>query len=227
MKKFKELIQIVCSLEETLPGRRFTLDGHLIESIGEIMAAYYYDIELYEASAQIHDGKTVDGKEVQIKITQQNRVAINEEPDYLIVLFLDRFTGKISEIYNGTGKLPWETAYIYEKHNTRYMMVSKLLEMDKNVDSSNRIPMVHTISKYLKKSSTVAKKTTSLGKEKRKTLIEGYVNKNNQVNCGCTGKEGNHNGQLLYKMKCLRCGFVYEANGCDVWLRKCPSCIGK
>lgn len=42
-----------------------------------------------------------------------------------------------------------------------------------------------------------------------KTLIKGYINKNNQKNCGCTGKDGEYEGQLLYSMKCLDCGFEY------------------
>ena len=33
------------------------MDGHLVGSIGEIMAAYYYGIGLYEASAPTHDSK--------------------------------------------------------------------------------------------------------------------------------------------------------------------------
>ncbi|MDD3417251.1 MAG: hypothetical protein PHY47_25200 [Lachnospiraceae bacterium] len=223
--KIVELLHIVNDLEGIFTGRHFTLDGHLVGSIGEIMAAYYYGIELYEASAPTHDGKTRDGREVQIKITQQDRIVINEKPDYLIVLFLNRKTGEISEIYNGSGEMPWETAYIYEKHNTRYMMISKLLEMDKNVDGENRIAMIHKIEKYEKKKNNIMENSKASGFRKSKTLEIGYVNRNQQENCGCTGKAGNHEGQVLYKMKCLKCDNEYEANGCDVWLRKCPNCM--
>lgn len=227
-----DLLHIVGDLEKSFPGRHFTLDGHLIGSIGEVMAAYYYGIELYEASAPMHDGKTSDGKEVQIKITQQKRIQINEEPAYLIVLFLNRVTGEISEIYNGTGKKPWETAYSYKKRNTRFMMVSKLIELDRNVEPSERIPAIHQINKYVQPVKTVVKTkryavTDLMNKGNRRvgsTLDKGYINKNNQENWGCTGREGNHVGQKFYKMKCLSCGFEYEANGCDVWLRKCPRC---
>ena len=45
-KKILELLKIVGELEETFEGRVFTLDGHLVGSIGEVMAAYYYGIEL-------------------------------------------------------------------------------------------------------------------------------------------------------------------------------------
>ena len=223
--KIVELLHIVSDLEESFTGRHFTLDGHLVGSIGEIMAAYYYGIELYEASAPTHDGKTRDGREVQIKITQQDRIVINEKPDYLIVLFLNRNTGEISEIYNGSGNMPWETAYIYEKHNTRYMMVSKLLEMDKYIANENRIPMIHKIKKYKKDSNKVMENSKESRLGKSKTLEIGYINKNQQENRGCTGKSGNHEGQVLYKMKCLKCGNEYEANGCDVWLRKCSNCM--
>lgn len=46
----QRLIEIVNELESELPGRYFTLDGHFIGNIGEVMVAYYYGIELYTAS---------------------------------------------------------------------------------------------------------------------------------------------------------------------------------
>ena len=79
--KVQQLIEIVKELEKDFPGRHFTLDGHLVGSIGEVMASYYYGIELYKASAVAHDGE-IDGKKVQIKITQQEDIVINHEPEY-------------------------------------------------------------------------------------------------------------------------------------------------
>jgi hypothetical protein len=49
--KVQQLIEIVKELEKDFPGRHFTLGGHLVGSIGEVMASYYYGIELYTASA--------------------------------------------------------------------------------------------------------------------------------------------------------------------------------
>ena len=40
----QKLIGIVNELEADFPGRHFTLDGHLVGSIGEVMAAYYYGV---------------------------------------------------------------------------------------------------------------------------------------------------------------------------------------
>ncbi len=144
-QQVQELISIVNSLELQFPGRHFTLDGHLVGSIGEVMAAYYYGIELYTASAVAHDGE-VDGKKVQIKISQQDNIVINHEPDYLIVLYLNR-SGDIYEVYNGPGCEPWNTASKPDSHNNRHMLVNKLIKMDQEVKEENRIKAIHTIEK--------------------------------------------------------------------------------
>ncbi|MBE6701684.1 MAG: HNH endonuclease [Ruminococcaceae bacterium] len=60
-----------------------------------------------------------------------------------------------------------------------------------------------------------------------KTLDIGYINENNQKNLGYRGKSDTHYNQSFYEMECLDCGHKYLANGCDVWLRKCPVCQTK
>lgn len=144
-QQVQRLIEIVTQLEAEFPGRHFTLDGHLVGSIGEVMAAYYYGIELYAASTEIHDDE-VDGKKVQIKISQQDNIVINHEPDYLIVLYLNR-NGNIYEVYNGPGKLPWESASKRDSHNNKHMRVNKLMELDKSVDECRRITQINHIEK--------------------------------------------------------------------------------
>ena len=56
------------------------------------------------------------------------------------------------------------------------------------------------------------------------TTDAGYINKNNQRNLGFIGVSQTHYNQRFFRMECLDCGHIYEANGCDVWLRKCPVC---
>ena len=88
--KVRKLLQIVTELEEEYPGRHFTLDGHLVGSIGEVLAEYYYGIHLYDSSFPIHDGWVGEGvarREIQIKTTQRNTVMMSCKPDYLIVLY--------------------------------------------------------------------------------------------------------------------------------------------
>ena len=35
-------------------GRKFTPDGHLVGSLGEVLASYYYELEIPTASAERH-----------------------------------------------------------------------------------------------------------------------------------------------------------------------------
>ena len=57
-----------------------------------------------------------------------------------------------------------------------------------------------------------------------KTTDTGYINKNNQKNLGYVGISETHYNQRFFEMECLNCGHKYFANGCDIWLRKCPVC---
>ena len=131
--KIKELYKITNELESSYPGRKFTIDGHLVGSIGEVIVAEHYGIELLRNSTETHDAVSADGKYVQIKATQINRIAISSEPDYLIVikLFSD---GSWEEVYNGPGKLVWENAGKMQKNGQRPISLSKLRCLMNSVD---------------------------------------------------------------------------------------------
>ena len=144
-EKYLELLEIVSELEGEFQDRHFTLDGHLVGSIGEVMASYHYGIKLYKAANPNHDG-VVDNREVQIKITQQDSVVISGKPDYLIVLYLSK-NGTVYEVYNGKGDQPWENAYRRTGYKCRYMRINKLMKMDKDVPDEERIEPKHPIEK--------------------------------------------------------------------------------
>lgn len=57
-----------------------------------------------------------------------------------------------------------------------------------------------------------------------KSTDAGYINQNHQKNLGYAGVSDTHYNQRFFQMECLECGHKYYANGCDVWLRKCPAC---
>ncbi len=68
-----------------------------------MVAAYAFDLDLYPPSTPIHDAKSKDGREIQIKLTGENRsVSLAEEPEYLIALQLIERTA--AQVYNGPGK---------------------------------------------------------------------------------------------------------------------------
>lgn len=127
----EQLYSVVNGLEQLFPGRRFTPDGHLVGSIGEVLAAYYYNLELLPASSQNHDAKTKDGRMVQIKCTQGDSIGLRGKPDFLIVLKLLP-NGKVEEKYNGPGELAWDNAGRVQRNGQRQISLYRLrLVMEK------------------------------------------------------------------------------------------------
>lgn len=105
-----ELWAIVERLENDYfeDGKKFTIDGHLLSSIGEVYAKEKFKLELLKNSSEIHDAEDkLTGKKYQIKITQRNKVGIRKEPDNLIVIKIDK-TGMPKIVYNGDGKPVWD-----------------------------------------------------------------------------------------------------------------------
>ena len=225
-EKVKQLITIVNELESEFEGRTFTLDGHLVGSIGEVLAAYYYGLELLPPSAKTHDAISEDGRNIQIKLTQISRVLITSEPDYLIVLFLDKKTGQVFEVYNGLGKEPWDTSYLQEQHNNHYMRLSTLVQLDTHVQYNEKIKQVHEIPKYIKVIKETQTIKTNIKSKKRVpySTVKGFVNTKNQMNLGKTDKKGTDYGQWFYQMECLTCNHQYLANGSNISAIKCSIC---
>lgn len=139
--KIKELYKITNELENNYPGRKFTIDGHLVGSIGEVIVAEHYSLTLLRNSTETHDAASPDGKYVQIKATQVNEIAISSKPDYLIVikLFSD---GSWEEVYNGPGKPVWDNAGKMQKNGQRPISLSKLRSLMNSVDKKDTIARV-------------------------------------------------------------------------------------
>jgi hypothetical protein len=116
-------------LEEVFPGRKFTLDGHLVGSVGEVIAAYMFNLSLNPASTKGHDAKTFDGRSVEVKLTQGKAVAIRHEPEYLIVLHRPKL-GPVRVVYNGPGDRPWKASGTMQSNGQRRIALSKLAILD-------------------------------------------------------------------------------------------------
>ena len=148
--KIKELNRVTSEIEKEFPEKSFNLDGILIGNIVEVMAARAYGITLYKQSEKTHDGE-VAGKKIQIKGTQKTEsIVIREEPEYLIVAFLDKENGKIQEIYNGPGAIAWEYRKFVPSMNFYTIRISKLLELDATITDRDRIPQIVQIEKFHK-----------------------------------------------------------------------------
>ncbi len=128
-------------LERLFPGRKFTLDGHLVGSIGEVTAAYMFDLDLNPASTLKHDARSRDGRNVEIKLTQGRGVAIRHEPDHLIVLHRP-MGGPMRVVFNGPGAIPWAASGKMQKNGQRPISLSRLRLLANDVPEHDRLPML-------------------------------------------------------------------------------------
>lgn len=121
----KRIYAIVNELEELFPGRPFTPDGHMVGSIGEVLVAEYFDLELLPCSFKGHDAKDKQGRYVEIKATQGEAISLRSEPDRLIVIKLLK-DGSFEKFYDGDGKIVWNSAGILQSNGQRRISLSKI-----------------------------------------------------------------------------------------------------
>ncbi len=144
--RFPELIraiyQAVDELEHMFPGRHFTPDGHMVGSIGEALASFYYNIKLFPASFKGHDGK-LGNRLVQVKATQGDSIAISSEPQYLLVLRLTK-DGSFKEVYSGPGPRVWAlvSSKPLPKNGQYQVRLSRLQQLMRDVPLSERLRRV-------------------------------------------------------------------------------------
>ena len=131
----RQLYGIVAELEAYFPDRHFTPDGHLVGSIGEVPAAYHYELELFPASVEAHDARAKDGRLVQIKATQRATIGLRSQPEHLP-------NGESEEVYNGPGELAWENAGKKQKNGQRPVPLSKLTKLMEIIPEEDRLPKV-------------------------------------------------------------------------------------
>jgi hypothetical protein len=104
--------------------RKFTPDGHLVGSIGEVVAAEALGLTLYPNSHAGHDAYDSNG-DVQIKMTAGKSVAMYATSIRLVVLKI--VSPEEAEIvYDGPGAPAWARAGNMAKNGQRVISVAKL-----------------------------------------------------------------------------------------------------
>jgi hypothetical protein len=138
----RRLYEVVDEFEQLFPGRRFTPDGHLVGSIGEVLAADAFGLTLMTASNEGYDALTASGLRVEIKATQGISVSLAHVEkllaDRLIVLKLDRH-GAVEVVYNGPAEPVWLAAGRPQKNGQRRISLDQLRRLDALVTSSGRV----------------------------------------------------------------------------------------
>lgn len=122
-----DVYRAVASLERLYPGRKFTPDGHLVGSIGEVIAAEHFNLVLSDASNPAHDAIDAKGKLVQIKLTAGSGISMYADCERLIVLRIvmpERTEAEI--VYDGPGAPVWAAASAMQKNGQRSIRLSKL-----------------------------------------------------------------------------------------------------
>jgi hypothetical protein len=129
-----DLYRAVAKLEALYPSRKFTLDGHLVGSIGEVVAAEALGLTLHPMSCRGHDAYDANG-DVQIKMTAGKSVAMRASCLRLVVLRV--VSPEEAEIvYDGPGAPAWECACKAGTNGQRAVSLKKLRALAKDVVSN-------------------------------------------------------------------------------------------
>jgi hypothetical protein len=124
------IYRAVAELEAAYP-RKFTPDGHLVGSIGEVVAAEALGLTLYKASRAGHDAYDANG-DVQIKMTGGRRIALYAECIRLVVLRVVSHE-EAEIVYDGPGAPVWAAAGKLAKNGQRSISVAKLIRLAQSI----------------------------------------------------------------------------------------------
>ncbi|WP_155957859.1 DUF6998 domain-containing protein [Fodinicurvata sediminis] len=137
----EQLYEASSELETLFPGRKFTLDGHLVGSIGEVVAAYMFDLELMPASNFGYDAIAADGRQVELKLTQGTVVGFRHQAEHIIVLYRSS-AGPVQVAYNGPGEQVWRAAGSMQRNGARQISVKRLRSLDESLPENEKLPLL-------------------------------------------------------------------------------------
>jgi hypothetical protein len=119
------LYAAVAELEQAYKGRKFTLDGHLLVSVGEVLAETALRMRRLKMSAPVHDAMCADRGDVQIKITARGSVALRH-PCNPLVIFQAVSPSEAEISYDGSGKIAWDNAGPMQSNGQRSISLTKI-----------------------------------------------------------------------------------------------------
>ena len=112
----------------SLTGRPVTPDGHLVGSLGEIVASELLDLKLMPPSNSGYDATDSNGQKVEIKTTTRSSIAFSAtetEAERLVVVHLDHHgTGQV--VYDGPMQTALDNAGNRQANGQRTLALSKL-----------------------------------------------------------------------------------------------------
>lgn len=119
----------VRTLEKRYPGRKFTPDGHLVGSIGEVIAAEALELQLEPSSTKGYDAVDGAGRQVQIKLTGGKGISLNDNCERLVVMQIVS-TKHARLVFDGRGDPVWRAAGKMQKNGQRRISFSKMQSLE-------------------------------------------------------------------------------------------------
>jgi hypothetical protein len=131
-----KIYEAVEELQKLYPDRKFTPDGHLVGSIGEVVAAEALGLTLYSMSEPGHDAVDAAGRLVQIKMTAGKSIAMYADCDRLVVLrVVSPHEAEI--VYDDDGAPAWAAAGAMGKNGQKVISLTKLMGLAKACAAPN------------------------------------------------------------------------------------------
>ena len=107
------------------------------------MAEDAYDVKLFDEQEKHHDGRTSDGRHVQIKATMKRSLTfpVDHIPEYYLGIQIHK-DGTFTEVFNGPGRIAQEAVKDRKptKTNLHSITITALKKLNENVKLSERIP---------------------------------------------------------------------------------------
>lgn len=120
-----------CRALSASTGRPFSPDGHLVGSLGEVLAADLLDLTLMPPSNEGYDAIDSQGHKVEIKATTRKSVSLSASgtrAERLVVVVLDD-DGKGSIVYDGECDDAWAAAGKPQKNGQRAISLTRLCQL--------------------------------------------------------------------------------------------------
>lgn len=133
-----------------LHGRRFTLDGHAVGSLGEVIAKSLFALELARSSNTGFDAWDPKGRPVEIKATFGSRVAFRDtshDVEGLMAVVLDLCASDPTDMVAFNGRYESLMDALPEKaasNGQRQVSLKKLRAL--NLNEQERVPLVGSFS---------------------------------------------------------------------------------
>jgi hypothetical protein len=139
-----QLFALVAEIEDAAGGRPCQPSGHIIGTIGELLAADALGLTMAPPNTEKFDAYTADGQGVQVKTTAAGRyVPLKHGDGLLVIALLSKRDGSLEILYFGDAEPLWELAGPLQKGGFRPLSMARLRRflMDQHARDRFTCPM--------------------------------------------------------------------------------------